>query len=77
MYLPGVPVHVVQRGHNRDACSFAEDDFRYYCLMTNHVHLLITPEYADSISRVSTICGLITSPAENYSAGLLEGLVER
>ncbi len=70
MYLPGVPVHVVQRGHNRDACFFAEDDFRYYhqvlgeglkcygaelhayCLMANHVHLLITPEYADSISRV-------------------------
>ncbi|WP_322001271.1 transposase [Marinobacter alexandrii] len=23
-----------------------------YCLMTNHVHLLITTEYADSISRV-------------------------
>ncbi len=70
MYLPGVPAHVVQRGHNRDACFFAEDDFRYYrqmlgeglerygaelhayCLMTNHVHLLITPEYVDSISRV-------------------------
>lgn len=23
-----------------------------YCLMTNHVHLLMTPEYEDSISRV-------------------------
>ncbi len=30
MYLPGVPVHVVQRGHNRDACFFADEDFRYY-----------------------------------------------
>ncbi|GAA3565824.1 hypothetical protein GCM10022265_14800 [Marinobacter xestospongiae] len=70
MYLPGVPAHVVQRGHNRDACFFAEDDFRFYrqvlaeglkrngaelhayCLMTNHVHLLITPQHADSISRL-------------------------
>lgn len=30
MYLPGVPVHVVQRGHNRNACFFADEDFRYY-----------------------------------------------
>ncbi|MDG5499646.1 transposase [Marinobacter sp. BGYM27] len=70
MYLPGVPVHVVQRGHNRDACFFAEEDFRYYrqvlgeglkrygaelhayCLMTNHVHLLLTPQHTDSISRL-------------------------
>lgn len=70
MYLPGVPAHVVQRGHNRDACFFAEDDFRFYCqvlaeglkrygaelhaycLMTNHVHLLVTPQHADSISRL-------------------------
>ncbi len=70
MYLPDVPAHIVQRGNNRDACFFCEDDFRYYkqvlaegmerygarlhayCLMTNHVHLLITPDAEDSISRV-------------------------
>jgi putative transposase len=70
MYLPGVPVHIVQRGNNRNACFFCEDDYRYYkqvleegmqrygvalhayCLMTNHVHLLMTPQWEDSISRV-------------------------
>ena len=70
MYLPGVPTHVVQRGNNRDACFFAEEDFQFYkevlaeglnrygaqlhayCLMTNHVHLLITPNFTDSISRI-------------------------
>jgi putative transposase len=70
MYLPGVPAHVVQRGNNRDACFFAEEDFQFYkevlaeglkrygaqlhayCLMTNHVHLLITPHFTDSISRI-------------------------
>ncbi|MDC0661362.1 transposase [Marinobacter sp. SS21] len=75
IYLPGVPAHVVQRGHNRDACFFAEDDFRFYCqvlaeglkrygaelhaycLMTNHVHLLITPQHADSISRLMQHAG--------------------
>lgn len=70
MYLPGIPAHVVQRGHNRDACFFEEENFIYYlqvleegmrcygaqlhayCLMTNHVHLLLTPQSIDSISRL-------------------------
>jgi len=30
MYLPGIPAHVVQRGNNRDACFFADEDYRYY-----------------------------------------------
>ena len=59
--LPGVPQHVIQRGHNREPCFFSEQDyFRYledlyeaatgncvaihaYVLMTNHVHILVTP----------------------------------
>ena len=58
---PGVAVHVVQRGNNRNACFAADSDYltylallrhlarKYtcavhaYCLMTNHVHLLLTP----------------------------------
>lgn len=69
-YLAGVPCHVIQRGHNREICFSAPEDFRYYLqclreaclgygakvhayvLMTNHVHLLITPDEQDSISRV-------------------------
>lgn len=28
--LPEIPQHVIQRGNNRSACFFAEDDYRYY-----------------------------------------------
>ena len=28
--LPGYPQHVVQRGHNRDACFYAEEDYLFY-----------------------------------------------
>ena len=67
---PGVAVHVVQRGNNRNACFAADSDYltylallrhlasKYacavhaYCLMTNHVHLLLTPSETDS-------CGLM------------------
>jgi putative transposase len=28
--LPGVPLHVIQRGNNRQACFYAEEDYRFY-----------------------------------------------
>ncbi len=30
VHLPGLPLHIVQRGHNREACFFAEDDYHAY-----------------------------------------------
>lgn len=63
--IAGVPWHIIQRGNNRSACFYAEDDYRVYfdtlleqsvrwrcaihayVLMTNHVHLLLTPETCD------------------------------
>lgn len=62
LVLPGVAVHVIQRGHDRKACFRGDNDrlvylahlqhlsakyecaVHAYCLMTNHVHLLLTPE---------------------------------
>ena len=59
--IANVPWHIIQRGNNRSACFFSEQDYFYYlyllkkqsekhgcaihayCLMTNHVHLLLTP----------------------------------
>lgn len=69
-YLPYIPAHIVQRGHNRNSTFLYSSDFEFYkrvlgeglkryslklhayCLMTNHVHLLVTPEFSDSISRM-------------------------
>lgn len=66
LVLPGVAVHVIQRGNNRAACFRSDSDYlvylahlrqlseKYdcaihaYCLMTNHVHLLLTPQAADA-----------------------------
>ena len=64
--LPGVAVHIVQRGNNRAACFRRDGDYTLYllhlrelaaaldcavhayCLMTNHVHMLITPPSAQA-----------------------------
>ena len=69
-YVPGAPVHAVQRGHNRSSIFFGDLDYleylrclkqasdscgcavHAYVLMTNHVHLLLTPERADSVGRL-------------------------
>lgn len=73
--LPGVPVHVIQRGNNRSACFYADEDYRFYlehltvqavkhgcaihayCLMTNHVHLLLTPQGVESLGRLMKSLG--------------------
>jgi len=75
IYVPGLPYHLVQRGNNRDACFFADDDYLFYLqllqenllrydvslhsfvLMTNHIHLLLTPQSNDSISRMMSVVG--------------------
>jgi putative transposase len=68
--VAGVPVHVIQRGVNRAACFFADDDYALYLdtlagiaaaegiavhayvLMTNHVHLLATPQTPGGLSTL-------------------------
>ena len=70
-----MPLHIVQRGHNRDACFFGEDDYvsyrhwlsealketgcalHAYVLMTNHVHLLLTPPSGEAVSRFNMALG--------------------
>lgn len=70
IHLPGQPLHIVQRGHNREACFFGDDDYHSYrhwlgealdksgcrlhayVLMTNHVHLLLTPPEPQAVSQL-------------------------
>ena len=70
VHLDGLPLHIVQRGHNRQPCFFCEADYQRYLhwleealaqarcelhadvLMTNHVHLLVTPQAAQRVPGV-------------------------
>ena len=74
-HLDGLPLHIVQRGHNRDACFLYEADYlaylngleealrktacqlHAYVLMTNHVHLLLTPEKANAVPQLLIALG--------------------
>ena len=70
LLIDDFPLHIVQRGHNRERCFFDEFDYRAYLrwldeaaierecrlhayvLMTNHVHLLLTPRCAAVVPRL-------------------------
>ena len=90
IHLDGVPLHIVQRGHNREACFFGEEDYQAYlhwlgealkkercalhayALMTNHVHLLVTPERAERIKGARNNRGQTTvlAPSDRRNRGL-------
>lgn len=86
-YVPGVAVHVVQRGNNRQAVYFDEQDYRHYLgwlkegadrygcavhgyvLMTNHVHLLVTPCERESLVRMVQYLGRCYVMYVNHAYG--------
>lgn len=68
LVVPGIALHVVQRGNDRQDCFREETDYlvyltllretaaktdcaiHAYCLMTNHVHILLTPTDSQACS---------------------------
>ena len=71
LFVKDIPLHIVQRGHDRKAVFVQPEDYQYYlanlvemkdelaidvyayCLMTNHVHLLIMPrQVANNVSKL-------------------------
>ncbi|MES9902063.1 MAG: transposase [Sedimenticola sp.] len=85
--IPGVPLHIVQRGHSHEPVFFEAEDYsaylgwlkdgadRYQCeihayvLMTNHVHILVTPGGIDSVTRMIQYVGRHYVPFINQKYG--------
>ncbi len=75
LLLADYPLHIVQRGINREPCFFADEDYHCYLhwleeaahdcgcavhayvLMTNHVHLLLTPTQTGAPARLMQSLG--------------------
>ena len=73
--IPNMPVHVIQRGHDKNPIFFCDDDYwRYlndlklaaskagcsvhaYVLMTNHVHLVVTPHAEHALGEMMRSLG--------------------
>ena len=74
-FVPGIPLHVIQRGNNRGMLFHHINDYNVYrewlqeaarthgcaihayVLMTNHVHLLLTPTHQDSLPKTFQALG--------------------
>ena len=96
LFIPDVPLHVVQRGHDRKPVFVQHSDYQYYldnlrevkaeleirlvayCLMTNHVHLVLVPgKEADAVSDLMRVLAARQTrrinKLENRSGTLWEG----
>jgi len=76
-FVPDLPLHIIQRGNNRDAIFGCPADFVFlydrltraahthrvsvhaYVLMTNHLHLLVTPSLPMSVPKMMQSLGRI------------------
>jgi putative transposase len=92
--LSAIPVHVIQRGNNRQRCFYEENDRSFYlfhlsrllpkagcalhayCLMTNHVHLLLTPNSLDSCGALMKSIGQLHTQYMNRRYGRTGSLWE-
>lgn len=75
LVVANVPLHIIQRGNNRNSCFFSEFDFMFYLdvleasaeecdcqihayvLMTNHVHLLVSPGTVSAPGKLMKMLG--------------------
>ena len=77
LMLPGVPLHLIQRGNDRHACFFADEDYRFYldwlkeyagktgCLI--HAYVLMT----------NHVHLLLSSPTAEGAGALMKALGQR
>lgn len=93
-FVPGLPVHIVQRGRSREPVFFEDSDYRAYLewlgegaaryrcavhayvLMTNHVHVLATPDGREGITRMMQYVGRRYVPYVNATYGTSGSLWE-
>jgi REP-associated tyrosine transposase len=87
VYAEGFPYHVTQRGNNKAAVFFDDDDRAFYlkiirryslkwdleiwayCLMSNHVHLLVFPKDKNSLSKGIGCTNLLYTQYVNLKYG--------
>lgn len=90
LFLPEMPLHIVQRGHYRRPVFRQTRDYDYYlsnlieaktdlevrlyayCLMTNHVHLIVSP--GNNISSISDLMRIVAARQTRYVNKIEKGI---
>ena len=77
IHLPDLPLHVVQRGHNRDACFFAEADYLAYREWLGEALKATGCQLHAYVQMTNHVHLLLTPPTPEAVSGLMISLGRR
>lgn len=77
IHLAGLPLHIVQRGHNREACFFAEDDYHTYRHWLGEALKASACELHAYVQMTNHVHLLLTPPAPEAVSQLVMSLGRR
>jgi putative transposase len=77
VHLAGLPLHIVQRGHNREACFFTEDDYLAYRHWLSEALATTGCQLHAYVQMTNHVHLLVTPPAPEAVSQLLISLGRR
>lgn len=77
IHLPDLPLHIVQRGHNRDACFFAEADYLAYREWLGEALKATGCQLHAYVQMTNHVHLLLTPPTPEAVSGLMISLGRR
>jgi putative transposase len=77
IHLAGLPLHIVQRGHNREACFFTEDDYHTYRHWLGEALKASACELHAYVQMTNHVHLLLTPPAPEAVSQLVISLGRR
>jgi putative transposase len=75
--LPGIPLHLIQRGNNRQACFFGEEDYGVYLDWLNAAAILAACRLHSYVLMTNHVHLLISSTSEDGAGRLMKALGQR
>lgn len=77
LVLPGVPLHIIQRGNNRNACFIAETDYRVYLSMLQEASTTVDCSIHAYVLMTNHVHLLISSEDISSPSILMKALGQR
>jgi putative transposase len=77
LILPNSPLHIVQRGHNRQPCFFADDDYRYFLYWLKKYAENYHADVHAYVVMTNHIHLLLSSADPSSPSGFMKALAQR
>lgn len=77
LLMPGVPLHVVQRGNNRQACFVADEDYRIYLKWLGEYAVQLDCQVHAYVLMTNHVHLLVSNPRAVAAGALMKALGQR